>query len=180
MWILTWIIDHKRLIRLNSFYFEKPHVCIIEFSDSPTTIIIIVWNCKKTFFHFSAFGMPRQLWFCWFKLIQFKFRKNWLISKFIMWSKIFFSFSSKTFYYSRITCLKSWHSFQSKLNNKLWSIVEICIFTSIFITIFNFFCHIDSNCKQAKFTTLSKFISLKRWKTQSPIKSIIMCVKNIK
>ena len=180
MWILTWMIDHKRLIHLNSFYFEKPHVCIIEFSDSPMTIIIIVWNCKKSFFHFSTFKMSCQFWFCWFTLIWFKFRKNWFISKFTMLSKIFFLFPPKTFYHSRITCLKFWHSFQSKSNNELWLIIEMCIFTLIFITIFNFFRFIDLNCKQAKSTTSSKLISSKRWKAQSPIKSIMMCVKNIK
>ena len=179
MWILIWTIDYKRLIRLNSFYFEKSHVCIIEFSNSPMTIIIIVWNYKKPFFHFSTFGMSRQFQFCWFTLIWFKFKKNWFISKFTMSSKIFFSFSSKMFYYSWMTCLKSWHSFQSKSNDGLWSIIEMCIFTLIFITIFNFFHCIDSNRRQAKSTTSSKLISPKRWKTQSPIKSIMMCVKNI-
>ena len=168
------------MIRLNLFCFEKPHVCIIESSDSLMTIIIVVWNCKKPFFHFSTFGMPRQSRFCWSTLIQFEFRKNWFISKFTMSSKIFFLFPPRTFYYSRTTCSKSWHLFQSKLNNELWSIVEMCIFTLIFIMIFNFFRRINSNCKQTKFTTPSKFISSKRWKTQSPIKSIMMCVKNIK
>ena len=180
MWILTWMIDYKRLIHLNLFCFKKSHVCIIESSDSPTTIIIIVWNCKKPFFHFSTLEMPRQPRFCWFTLIWFKFRKTWFISKFTMSSKIFFSFPSKTFYHSWITCLKFWHLFQSKSNDGLWLIVEMCIFTSIFIMIFNFFRRIDSNHRQAKFTTSSKFISPKRWKAQSSIKSIMMCVKNIK
>ena len=179
MWTLIWTTDHKRLIRLNSFCFEKPHVCIIESSDSPMTIIIIIWNWKKPFFHFSTFRMSRQFWFCWFTLIQFEFKKNRFISKFTMSSKIFFLFPSKTFYYSWITCLKFWHLFQSKSNDELWLIVEIYIFTLIFITIFNFFCYIDSNRRQAKSTTSPKLISLKRWKTQSPIKSIIICVKNI-
>ena len=179
-WILTWMIDHKRLIRLNSFCFEKPHVCIIESLDSSMTIIIIIWNCKKPFFHFSTFKMSRQFWFCWFTLIWFEVKKNWFISKLIMSSKIFFLFSSKTFYYSWTICLKFWHLFQSKSNNELWSIVEMCIFTLIFIMIFNFFRRINLNCKQTKSTTSSKFISPKRWKTQSPIKSIMMCVKNIK
>ena len=143
------------------------------------TIIIIVWNCKKPFFYFLTFKMSRQFQFCWSTLIWFEFKKNWLISKFTMSSKIFFLFPSRMFYYSRITCLKFWYSFQSKSNDELWLIVEMCIFTLIFIMIFNFFHCINSNHKQTKFTTPPKFVSSKCWKTQSPIKSIMMCVKNI-